>query len=183
MTEQKPEDDLTIVGDDETDIPDQNVDAVPPEIVESDENTVESEEVQPDSYPQAAENDPDHWRQDPLISGDSVSDVTTDEAAEYDAGTADGVTEFGATSDTSLDNTTSSAQDELSDQTLRDETVEERYRSGDEQIAPEEPTIGEAAGDVDFGDALDEEEVDSSDDPANAGGRPLSRYDAEDPEQ
>ncbi|WP_026535166.1 hypothetical protein [Arthrobacter sp. H14] len=183
MTEQKPEDDLTIVGDDETDIPDQNVDAVPPEIVESDENTVESEEVQPDSYPQAAENDPEHWQQDPLISGGAASDVTTDEAAEYDGGTADGVTEFGATSDTSLDNTTGSAEDELSDQTLRDETAEERYRTGDEQIAPEEPTIGEAAGDVDFGDALDEEEVDGSDDPANAGGRPLSRYNTGDPEQ
>lgn len=148
MTEQKPEDDLTIVGDDETEIPDQSVDAVPPEIVESDENTVESEEVQPDSYPQAAENDPDNWRQDPLLSDDSVS-----------------------------------SEDELSDQTLRDETAEERYRTGDEQIAPEEPTIGEAAGDVDFGDALDEDEVDGSDDPANAGGRPLSGYDTEDTEQ
>ncbi|GAB3523834.1 hypothetical protein [Arthrobacter monumenti] len=151
MTEQKPEDDLTIVGDDETGIPDQNVDAVPPEIVESDEDTVESEEVQPDSYPQAAENDPDHWRQDPLISGGAASDVTT--------------------------------EDELSDQTLRDETAEERYRAGDEQIAPEEPTIGEAAGDVDFGDALEEEEMDGSDDPANAGGRPLSGYNTGDPEQ
>lgn len=76
-----------------------------------------------------------------------------------------------------------SAEDELSDQTLRDETAEERYRTGDEQIAPEEPTIGEAAGDVDFGDALDEEEVDGSDDPANAGGHPLSRYNTDDPEQ
>lgn len=166
MTEQKPEDDLTIVGDNEPVIPDENIDAVPPEIVASDEDTVESEEVQPDSYAQAAEVDPDHWRQDPLISKGEVEDVTTDGGADPGAGTADGVTEFGATGDTSLDN----EADELSEQTLRDETNEARYRTGNEQIAPEEPTIGEAADDVDFGDALNDEGVDGSDDPANPGG-------------
>jgi hypothetical protein len=181
MTEQKPEDDLTIVGDNEPSIPDENIDAVPPEVVESDENTVESEEVQPDSYPNAAENDPSHWQRDPLVAEGEAEDVTTDEGADYDAGTADGVTEFGATSDTSLDN--AGEADEQSDQTLRDETAEERYRTGDDQVPPAEPTIGEAAGDVDFGDAMEDEEVDASDDPANSGGRPLSRYNTEDPEQ
>lgn len=182
MTEGKPEDDLTIVGDNEPDIPDQSVDAVPPEVVESEENTVESEEVQPDSYPQAAENEPSHWQQDPLIAEGEQEDVTTDEGADYNAGTADNVTEFGATTDTSLDEAETEAG-ELSDQTLRDETAEERYRTGDDQVPPAEPTIGEATAEVDFGDAVEDEEVDSSDDPANAGGRPLSRYETEEPEQ
>lgn len=180
MTEQKPEDDLTIVGDNEPAIPDENIDAVPPEMVESEEDTVESQEVQPDSYPEAAENDPARWQQDPLIAEGEAEDVTTDEGADYDAGTADGVTEFGATSDTALD---AGEADEYSDQTLRDETAEERYRTGDDQVPPAEPTIGEAADDVDFGDALEDEEVDASDDPANSGGLPLNRHDAGDTEQ
>lgn len=67
-----------------------------------------------------------------------------------------------------------------SDQALRDETEEERYRNGDEQVPPEEPTIGEAAGDVDFGDPMDEKDVDASNDSANFGGSPLSQFESED---
>ncbi|WP_323960291.1 hypothetical protein GC088_02255 [Arthrobacter sp. JZ12] len=66
------------------------------------------------------------------------------------------------------------------DQSLRDETEEERFRYGNEQIPPEEPTIGEAAADVDFGEPMDDEEADASDDPANFGGSPLSQFDPED---
>jgi len=67
--------------------------------------------------------------------------------------------------------------DPLSEQALRDETAESRYEAGEEQVPPEVPTIGEAANDVDFGDDLGSEEADSSDDPANLGGRPLSDFD------
>jgi hypothetical protein len=68
----------------------------------------------------------------------------------------------------------------LSDQALREETEEERYREGSEQVPPEEPTIGEAAADVDFGDRMDSGEVDASDDGANFGGSPLSQFEPED---
>ncbi|WP_026819808.1 hypothetical protein [Arthrobacter castelli] len=181
MTEEKPEDDLTIVGDNEPSIPDENIDAVPPEMVESEEDTPESEEVQPDSYPAAAENDPSHWQQDPLIDQGEQEDVTSDEAAGSVTATADGVTEFGATSDTALND--AGDADGMSDQSLRDETAEERYRTGDDQVPPAEPTIGEASGDVDFGDTMDDDEADASDDPAHSGGRSLGSHDAEDPGQ
>lgn len=69
---------------------------------------------------------------------------------------------------------------EKSDQSLRDETEEARFREGDEQVPPEEPTIGEAAADVDFGDPMSDEEVDASDDEANFGGSPLSQFEPED---
>ncbi|WP_299169945.1 hypothetical protein [uncultured Arthrobacter sp.] len=69
---------------------------------------------------------------------------------------------------------------EESDQSLRDETEEARFRDGDEQVPPEEPTIGQAAADVDFGDPMSEGEVDASDDDANFGGSPLSQFEPED---
>lgn len=69
---------------------------------------------------------------------------------------------------------------EESDQSLRDETEEVRFIDGDEQVPPEEPTIGEAAADVDFGDPMSEGEVDASDDEANFGGSPLSQFEPED---
>ncbi len=68
----------------------------------------------------------------------------------------------------------------LSDQTLRDETAEERYLEGAEQVPPDAPTLGEAAADVDFGDPADDSEVDSSDDAAHLGGSPLGEFDPED---
>ncbi|MET4060376.1 hypothetical protein ABIB35_001921 [Arthrobacter sp. UYP6] len=67
----------------------------------------------------------------------------------------------------------------LSDQTLRDETAEERYEAGDSQIPPEVPTIGEAANDVDFDDPTAADEEDASDDPAHLGGDPLADFDPE----
>lgn len=67
-----------------------------------------------------------------------------------------------------------------SDQTLRDETQEERYEAGDSQIPPGEPTIGEAAADVDFGDPTGDPMTDGSDDPAHAGGDPLSAFNPDD---
>lgn len=67
-----------------------------------------------------------------------------------------------------------------SEQTLRDETAEERYEEGDSQIPPEEPTIGEAARDVDFGDSSVDPLEDGSDDPAHAGGDPLSAFNPDD---
>jgi hypothetical protein len=72
---------------------------------------------------------------------------------------------------------------EESDQALRDETEEVRFLEGDEQVPPEEPTIGEAAADVDFGDPMSDAEVDASDDEANFGGSPLSQFDPEDLER
>ncbi|WP_309070143.1 hypothetical protein [Arthrobacter sp.] len=72
---------------------------------------------------------------------------------------------------------------ETSDQSLRDETEDVRFSDGDEQVPPEEPTIGEAAADVDFGDPMSEEEADASDDSANFGGSPLSQFDPEDLER
>lgn len=69
---------------------------------------------------------------------------------------------------------------EASDQSLRDETEEERYEEGEEQVPPEEPTLGEAASDVDFGDPMSDGEVDASDDSANLGGSPLSQFEPED---
>ncbi|MCC3283246.1 MULTISPECIES: hypothetical protein [Arthrobacter] len=69
---------------------------------------------------------------------------------------------------------------EMSDQTLRDETREERYEEGDSQVPPEEPTIGEAARDVDFGDPTADPLDDGSDDPAHAGGDPLSSFNPDD---
>ena len=65
---------------------------------------------------------------------------------------------------------------ELSDQTLRDETAGERFLDGDDQVPPEEPTIGEAANDVDFGDP---DADDASDDPAHRGGASLEDFDPE----
>ena len=65
---------------------------------------------------------------------------------------------------------------DLSDQALRDETAEERYLDGDAQVPPEEPTIGQAADDVDFGDPAAD---DASDDPAHRGGATLEDFDPE----
>lgn len=70
----------------------------------------------------------------------------------------------------------------LSDQTLRDETAEERFEEGDSQIPPEVPSIGEAALDVDFDDPTSADEEDASDDPAHLGGDPLADFDPEDRE-
>lgn len=72
---------------------------------------------------------------------------------------------------------------EASDQSLRDETEEVRFTDGDEQVPPDEPTLGEAAADVDFGDAMTEDETDASDDSANFGGSPLSQFEPEDLER
>ncbi len=94
----------------------------------------------PDDYPGAAENNPDRWRDDPLIQGDAAS-------ADY----------FN------------------SEQYLQDQTAEARYESGEEQIPSEEPTIGEASADVDFGETPMGDEADGSDDDANFGGLGFGR--------
>ncbi|WP_461169947.1 hypothetical protein [Arthrobacter sp. Z1-15] len=70
----------------------------------------------------------------------------------------------------------------LSDQTLRDETAEERFEDGQSQVPPEVPTIGEAASDVDFDDPVAADEEDGSDDPAHLGGDPLADFSPEDNE-
>ncbi|MDN3483685.1 hypothetical protein QMA10_17395 [Arthrobacter sp. APC 3897] len=71
---------------------------------------------------------------------------------------------------------------ELSDQTLRDGTAEERYEEGVSQVPPDVPTIGEAASDVDFDDPVAADEQDGSDDPAHLGGDPLADFDSEERE-
>ena len=188
MTEQNlPDPDLRVVGEDHA-IPDRDADAVSPDVLDTnsagvmDTESVDGDEVLgdltdsdvtgtddqdaqtraeldsrdaerldplevglSDDYPGAAENDPDNWRQDPLLQ-EEPGRVASDEPGVE------------------------------SDQTLRDETEEERYRNGDEQIPPDEPTIGEAAGDLDFGDPMDDEDTDASNDSANFGGSPLSQF-------
>ncbi len=143
MTEQNlPDEELTVVGDNPG-TPDDGIDGVDAGTLDDDLNAT------PDQYPQAAENNPDNWDEDPLIRG---------EQGANDAGLPE------------------------SDQELRDETERERYRQGEEQVPPDEPTIGEAAEDVDFpqtGDP-DADAVDASDDPANMGGSPLSEFEPDD---
>ncbi|MBT1000987.1 hypothetical protein KIH31_00080 [Paenarthrobacter sp. DKR-5] len=70
--------------------------------------------------------------------------------------------------------------DSLSDQTLRDESARGRYEAGEEQVPPDEPTIGEAASDVDFGESPTGQEADASDDQENFGGSPLSQFEPDD---
>ncbi|MDJ0355369.1 hypothetical protein [Paenarthrobacter sp. PH39-S1] len=69
-----------------------------------------------------------------------------------------------------------------SEQYLEDQTDEARYETGEEQIPPDEPTIGEASADVDFGETPTGDEADGSDDEANFGGSPLGRFGAEEPD-
>ncbi|MHA7264288.1 hypothetical protein ACX80W_13910 [Arthrobacter sp. TMN-37] len=100
-----------------------------------------------DLYPNAAEDNPDRWQDDPLLQGEGYDDEESNL---------------------------------LTDQILRDETAEARWAHGDEQIPPDVPTLGEASDDVDFGIGEDDDEVDSSDDPSNRGGAPLSHFDEKD---
>lgn len=151
MTENLPDEELTIVGE-EPDVPNDSLvpDALDPVL-----------EGQPDDYADAAENNPDRWQEDPLLQDEpGVNESGDDE---------NGVTAIGD-------------EGVLSDQTLRDETAEARYEHGEEQIPPGEPTLGEAAADVDFGmmEDDDDDDVDASDDPANRGGSPLSAMDDKD---
>lgn len=100
----------------------------------------------PDDYEGAAEVDPDHWRDDPLIEGEDLE--TTEEPERVD-----------------LDH-----PDVPSEQEERDEMAESRYEQGEEQIPPAEPTIGEAMADLDVPEnPLFEEEVDPSNDPFHGG--------------
>ncbi|MFP5315029.1 MAG: hypothetical protein ACLGHS_06575 [Actinomycetes bacterium] len=136
MTENLPDEELTVVGEE----PDAVDESIAPEALDP------VKDGQPDSYPTAAENNPDNWQQDPLLQDEPGAGAGLEE----------------------------------SDQSLRDETEEARFREGEEQVPPEEPTIGEAAADVDFGDPMSDEEVDASDDGANFGGSPLSQFEPED---
>ncbi|MFJ6280907.1 hypothetical protein SAMN04488693_105215 [Arthrobacter subterraneus] len=136
MTENLPDEELTVVGEE----PDAVDESIAPEALDP------VKDGQPDSYPTAAENNPDNWQQDPLLQDEPGAGAGLEE----------------------------------SDQSLRDETEEARFREGEEQVPPEEPTIGEAAADVDFGEPMSDEEVDASDDGANFGGSPLSQFEPED---
>ncbi|MHA7283534.1 hypothetical protein [Arthrobacter sp. TMS2-4] len=150
MTENLPDEELTIL-DEEPEVPN---DALAPEAFDP------VLEGRPDSYEGAAEVDPDHWQEDPLLQDEpGVTGAVADENGAAIVG-EEGI---------------------LSDQTLRTETAEARYEHGDEQYPPEEPMLGEAAADVDFG-MMEDDEVDASDDPANRGGSPLSAIDEQDSE-
>ncbi|TYC97842.1 hypothetical protein FQ377_11500 [Arthrobacter echini] len=149
MTENLPDEELTVVGDE----PDMPVDPLEPESLDP------VLDGRPDSYSGAAENDPDHWQEDPLLQDEpGVNESVAEE---------DGVPVVGE-------------EGEQSDQQLRAETAEARYEDGEEQIPPEEPGVGEAAADVDFG-MMEDDESDGSDDPANRGGSSLSAMDEPDP--
>ncbi|MGK7222238.1 hypothetical protein ACSNO4_05515 [Kocuria flava] len=103
----------------------------------------------PDTYEGAAEVDPEHWREDPLISGEEAA---VDEGERADP----------------------EDPDVPSEQEERDERRDERYLEGDEQIPPEEPRMGEALADLDVPeDPAFEDEVDASNDSFHAGGDPL----------
>ena len=161
MTENLPDEELSILSED-------------PDVTAVSDESVAAEaldpvlEGQPDSYANAAELNPDRWQEDPLLQDepgidDGVGALETNESGAEENGVAD-VGEAGA----------------LSDQTLRDETADSRFESGDEQIPPSEPMLGEAAADVDFG--MMDDDVDGSDDPANRGGSPLNAMDTGDTE-
>lgn len=143
MTEQNvPDDELEVVQEDDV-----LLDGTPGGASSLELDPVNGE---PDSYPGAAENNPDRWQEDPLLQDEAVS---------------------------------GEEQDFLSDQTLRDESAEARYRSGDEQVPPDAPTLGEAAADVDFGENPTGLEADASDDEENFGGSPLSEFEPDDLER
>ncbi|WP_104117009.1 hypothetical protein [Arthrobacter sp. B1805] len=148
MTENLPDEELTIVGE-EPDVPN---DSLAPEAFDP------VLEGQPDSYEGAAEENPDRWQEDPLLQDEPGVEETGDDE--------NGVSEVGE-------------EGYLSDQTLRQETAEARFEHGEEQYPPEEPMLGEAAADVDFG-MMEDDDVDASDDPANRGGSPLSAMDEQD---
>lgn len=102
--------------------------------------------VTPDSYEGAAETDPDNWRDDPLIEG---AETEVDEP----------------TAAVDLDH-----PDVPSEQEERDEMAESRFLQGEEQVPPEEPTIGEAMADLDVPeDPQFEDEVDPSNDAFHGG--------------
>jgi hypothetical protein len=104
----------------------------------------------PDTYEGAAELDPDHWRDDPLIEGEDAEE--SEEPARVD-----------------LDH-----PDVPSEQEERDEMEEDRYEQGEEQIPPYEPRMGEALADLDVPENhAFEDEIDSSNDSFHAGGDPL----------
>lgn len=143
MTEQNlPDDGLEVVQDDDV-----LLDETPGAASSLELDPVRGE---PDSYPGAAENNPDRWQEDPLLQDEAVS---------------------------------GEEEDFLSDQTLRDETAEARYESGDEQVPPTAPTLGEAVADVDFGEEPTGLEADASDDEENFGGSPLSEFEPDDLER
>jgi hypothetical protein len=154
MTENLPDEELTIVGE-EPEMPDGSL---------APEGFDPVLEGQPDSYEDAAELNPDRWQEDPLLQ---------DEPGVGGVGSGLEANESGAE-----ENDVAGVGEEgiLSDQTLRDETSEERFDHGDEQIPPGEPTMGVAAADVDFG-MMEDDDVDGSDDPANLGGSPLNTID------
>lgn len=147
MTENLPDEELTIVGEE----PDVLDDSLAPEALDP------VLEGRPDDYEDAAELNPDRWQEDPLLQ---------DEPGALDGDDENGATAVGE-------------EGYLSDQTLREETAEARFEHGDEQYPPEEPMLGEAAADVDFG-MMEDDEVDASDDPANRGGSPVNALDEQD---
>lgn len=153
MTENLPDEELTIVGE-EPDVPN---DSLAPEAFDP------VLEGQPDTYEGAAENNPNRWQEDPLLQDEPGVTESGDDENDFDENGVSAIGEEGY----------------LSDQTLREETAEARYEHGDEQYPPEEPMLGEAAADVDFG-MMEDDEVDASDDPANRGGSPLSAMDEQD---
>ncbi|AUZ88719.1 hypothetical protein CVO76_14500 [Arthrobacter agilis] len=148
MTENLPDEELTIVGEE----PETPNDSLAPEAFDP------VLEGQPDDYEGAAENNPDRWQEDPLLQDEPGTTESGDDE--------NGVSAIGE-------------EGYLSDQTLREETSEARYEHGEEQYPPEEPMLGEAAADVDFG-MMEDDDVDASDDPANRGGSPLSAMDEQD---
>ncbi|MFF0990464.1 hypothetical protein [Kocuria nitroreducens] len=98
----------------------------------------------PDTYEGAAEVDPEHWREDPLIEGDEtgVQDARVDPKHP----------------------------EVPSEQELRDETAGARFEAGDEQVPPEEPRMGEAIADLDVPeDPAFEDEIDPSNDAFHGG--------------
>jgi hypothetical protein len=100
----------------------------------------------PDAYEGAAEIDPDNWRDDPLIEGEETEESEEPRSVDLDHPYTP------------------------SEQQQRNETEEYRYQQGEEQIPPEEPTIGEAMADLDVPeDRTFPEEIDPSNDPFHGG--------------
>ncbi|THJ66674.1 hypothetical protein E8P82_06905 [Arthrobacter echini] len=171
MTENLPDEELTVEGE-EPGVP---VDPLEPESLDP---VVDG---RPDSYEGAAEDNPDRWQEDPLLQDDpEANDLAADDLETDDTGTDDVETEDSVDEENGI---TDGEEGELTEQLLRADTAEARYEDGEEQIPPEEPRIGEAAADVDFGMMEDDEGYDGngSDDPANRGGSSLSAMDDPEP--
>ncbi len=120
----------------------------------------------PDTYEGAAEVDPDNWRDDPLLelSGEEEPEASHQRVLD------DAQDDLDADPDPDEPGVDLDHPVNPSEQDERDELAEQHYRLGEEQIPPEEPTIGQALADLDIPeDKAYGDEIDSSNDAFHGG--------------